>query len=158
MSVLRNALDSSAVAGRVSRARQWLRVTRERMAVGLGERWSDQQERRELERVRTVMSTSRLARLLSSLVMAPVIASRQARVRRLLDPLVSQDLPAKIRTGSCAIVVAVLTHTVLLAVLGVPVQALGWSTRAALLAAGVIGLRWPGPFAAAWRDRQTRSR
>lgn len=158
MSALGNAIASSTVARRLSRARQWFRVTGERMAVGLGERWSAQQERREFERVKVVMSTSRLAGVLSALVMAPVIASRQARVRRLLDPVISQDLPAKIRTGSCAIIVAVLTHTVLLAVLGVPVQTLGWSTRAILLAAGLIGLRWPGPFAAAWKDRQARSR
>lgn len=158
MSGLGNAIKSSVLAGRLSRVRRWLRVTNERIAVGLGERWSDQLERREVERVRAVLSTSRLANLLSSLVMAPVIASRQARVRRFLNPLVSQDLPAKIRTGGCAIIVAVLTHTVLLFVLSVPVYALGWGFRGALLAAGMIALRWPEPIAAAWKDRQTRSR
>jgi hypothetical protein len=134
------------------------RRNRQRIAAGLGDPWSDQAEIREVERVRTLLSTSRIARVLSFLIMAPVVASREARVRRLLAPLATLDLPARIRTGGCTIIVAVATHTVLLAVLGVPVHTLGWSTRAGLLAAGLIGLRWPEPFAAAWTDRQTRSR
>lgn len=158
MTGLGRAADSSAVVRAVRGVRTVLRRNRARIVAGLGDPWSDQAEIREVERVRTVLSTSRLARLLSALVMGPVIASRQAHIRRFLDPLVSQDLPAKIRTGSCAIIVAVVTHTVLLAALGVPVHTLGWTTRAGLVVAGLIGLRWPEPFAAAWKDRQTRSR
>lgn len=158
MTVLRRATESSAVVRRLAPIAGWLRQTRQRIGVGLGEPWSDRQERREVERVRGLVSTSRIAAVVSSVVMAPVIASREAAVRRMLEPLHTLALPDRIRTASVAIIVAVLTHTALLAVLGVPVQVLGWSTRVVLVAAGASGVCWPEVFAAAWKDRQTRSR
>ena len=149
-------MESSLVVRRLAPFGQWLRETRRRISVGLGEVWSDRQEIREVERIRILLSTSRIAAVLSSVVMAPIMASREASVGRMLDPLRSFDLRARIRTASCAIVVAVLTHTALLALLGIPVHVLGWSMRLGLLAAGAIGLRWPDLLAAAWHDKQSR--
>lgn len=156
MTVLRRAMDASLVVRRTASVTQWLRQTRQRIAIGLGDAWSDRQEMREVERIRDLVSTSRIAAVLSALVTAPILASREARVRRLLDPLRRLELREQIRTASCAIVVAAFTHTALLALLGVPVHVLGWTMRMVLVAVGAIGLRWPEAFAAAWKDRQER--
>ena len=55
--------------------------------------------------------------------------------------------------SGCIVLMAVITHAVLLAVLGIEVHVAGWGIRACLAAACVIVVRSPGPFAAAWRDR-----
>ena len=144
MSVFERAFHSSAI----------VRAIRRFTAA----EWSARQEAVEAERMRALLSTSRIAAVVSSVVNAPVLASREAAIRRGLAPLVTMDLVPRIRTGSCAIIVAVVCHTALLALFGVRVYTLGWVTRVVLLAAGVMGLRWPEPFAAAWKDRQTRSR
>ena len=175
MTVLRRAMASSVVIRRLRRiadgsrvyaavaawtrwvpGRRWLRETERRIVVGLGGAWSGQEEIRTVERLDALVSTSKVAAVLSGTVMAPILASRDARLRRLFHSAGSLDLPAKVRTGSCAIIVAVLTHTVLLAVIGVPVHLLGWSLRVGLGAAGALGLWRPEAVAAAWRDRQIR--
>ena len=125
---------------------------------GLGGEWSEQQERRTVEQLDALASSSRIVAGLSSLITALVAAWRESGLRRVLQGILSLDLEDKISVGGWAIIVAVLTHTALLAVLGVPVHALGWSVRLGLVAAGVIGLRRPEPVAAAWKDRHTRSR
>jgi hypothetical protein len=178
MTVLKRAMDSSVIAQHLRRltadsvvcaaaaaatarwraVTRWLHVTRQRIVEGLGGEWSDQEEIRTVERLGTLLSTSRIATMVASVVRAPMAASRDARVWRLLGPLRSPDLATRVRTGSCAIVAAVLCHTVLLAVVGVPVYGLGWTTRAGLLAIGAAGLRWPHAVVAAWRDRQNRAK
>jgi hypothetical protein len=137
---------------------RWLRQTRQRIVVGLGGEWSEEEERRTVEQLDALASSSRLVAGLSSVVTAPLPAWRTSGLRRVLWGILSWDLEHKIEVASRAIIVAVLTHTALFWVLGEPVHALGWSTRALLVAAGLMGLRWPELFAAAWKDRQTRSR
>lgn len=158
MTAFRRAAGSSLIVRSVRRLVMGLRTMDQRIAAGLGDPWSAAQEAHETESVRRLLSTSRIAALLSALMTALTAASREAYVARWLGPLHGLDLPSRIRTGGVAIIVAVVSHTILMAVIGVPVHSLGWTMRAVLVAGGAIALRWPEPFAAAWKDRQTRSR
>jgi hypothetical protein len=99
---------------------------------------------------------SRIAGALLAFARAAVAASREAGLRRCLDGMAALDARTTVQIGSVAIIVAVLCHAAIFAVLGVTVHALGWTTRAALLAAGLVMLRTPDAFAAAWNDRETR--
>jgi hypothetical protein len=98
-------------------------------------------------------SESGLVAALSSVLAAPSIALREAGVFRLLQPLLDLDLSNRIRVVGCITLVAVITHTLLLALLRVPVHGLGWGMRVALVAASTVAIRWPEPIAAAWSDR-----
>ena len=100
-----------------------------------------------------VVSESRLIRAFSSLFTVPAAVRHEARVVRLLDPIVGLDLRDRIRAAASTILAAVATHTVLMGVLGVRVHGLGWATRTALVATSAVALLWPQPFAAAWRNR-----
>jgi hypothetical protein len=137
---------------------RWLRQTEQRIVVGLGGPWSEEEERRTVAQLDALASNSRIVAGLSALVTAPLPAWRESSLRRLLRKILSLDLEDKICVASWAIIVAALTHTALLAVLGEPVHALGWSVRLGLVAAGAIGLCWPERVAAAWKDRHTRLR
>ena len=134
-------------------ATQWLRRTRERIVVGLGGEWSDEEQLGTAKRLDTVVADSRILNALSSIVMAPTSAWREAAVWRVLDPILSVDLPTRFHLGGSVVVVATLTHTVVLALLGVPVHALGWSFRVGLFAVGLLFVWRPEALAAAWRDK-----
>lgn len=172
MSLLRRAMSSSVVVRNVRRlaagsavcaavaavirwpnVTQWLRQTRQRIAVGLGGEWSEQQEIRTVEQLDALVSNSRIAAALSALVMAPIVASREAGLRRVLDRFLSLDSLTKVRTGSCAIIIAVLCHIALLALLGVPVHALSWSISTGLVAAGLVVVWRPDTLVSAWKDK-----
>ena len=135
--------------------RQWLRQTRRRIVVGAGGDWSNQREIRTIELLDALLSSSRIASALSSVVSPSIVALRDAGVTRVWDRVLGLDNPMKVRTVGCAMISAVLCHTALLALMGVRVFALGWSIRVVLLAAGVAALWRPEPLAAAWRDKLT---
>ena len=126
---------------------------RDRVLTGLAREPSEEPESRTRERIEALAANSRVMGALSLILTAPALAAREARVRRLLDPLLGLDLPARLRIGAFVSLVAVATHTILLALLGVPVHALGWGVRAGLFVAGAIVLRRPGVLAAAWIAR-----
>jgi hypothetical protein len=54
------------------------------------------------------------------------------------------------------VIVATLTHIVLLAALAVPVHTLGWSFRSGLIVAGLTVAWRPEALAASWRDKAER--
>lgn len=149
-------LAGLAAIARWPRTTRWLRQNRQRVIAGFGGPWSDQEERRTTEELDVLVSSSRIAAMLSSLVTPPRAAWRESRLRCVRDGWARQDIVDKVRASSCAIIVAVLTHTVLLWGLGVPVHALGWSTRVFLLAGGTLSFRRAQAVAAALRDWQTR--
>ena len=149
----RPVIAGSAVCAAAASALRWLRRTRERIVVGLGGRWSAQQALRTSQRLDAIASDSRVIGQFSSWLTAPSLAWREARLTGLLTPIFSLDLPERIRMSGCIMLMAVLTHAVLLAVLGVPVHEVGSWIRAGLVVVCVIVVRWPRPFAAAWRDR-----
>jgi hypothetical protein len=151
--VIRPPIAGSAACAAAASAVRWLRRTREAIVVGVGLRRSARQTVRTDQQLDAMAADSRVMGALSSLLTAPSVARREARAARLLDLMLGLDLLERIRISGCIIVVAVMTHTVLLAVLGVPVHEVGWGIRAGLVVGCVILVRWPGPFAAAWRDR-----
>ena len=140
MSVLQRAAGSSAIARRL---RRWA-----------GE-WSPDQEQREVEQVRALLSTSRLAAAVSRPIHLFAAAWRHSRLRRVSDAAQGLDAAALARLIGWALIVAVFCHTVLFAVIGVRVGALGWAMRTVLLALGAAGFFRPETWAAAWKDRQS---
>ena len=151
--LIRPVVETSVVCAAVVSTVHWLRRTRERIVVGLGGKRSAQQTTRDSQQLDALAADSRLIAALSSLWTIPSIAWRESGVKHLLDPILGMDLLNRTRMSGCIIVIAVMTHTVLLAVLGVPVHEVGWAIRGGLVVVCVIVVRWPEPFAAAWRDR-----
>jgi hypothetical protein len=153
--VVRRVVAGSAVCGRIARFTASLRRTRERIVAGLGGEWSGEEAERSASRIDMLVVESRIIDTLRSWSGATSVARREARTRRMLDPILSLDRQARVRVGGEAIVIAVLTHTFLLAVLGVPVQSVGWSIRAGFVAAGLTLVCRPDALAAAWKDKST---
>ena len=151
--LIRPAIAGSAVCAAAASALQWLRRTRERIVAGLEGGWSAQQAARTRRQLDAIASGSRVIGALASLLTAPSAALREAGAARLLDPILGLDLRERVRMLACLGVVAVITHTVLLAGVGVPVHEVGWWIRVGLVIICVIVVRWPEPVAAAWRDR-----
>lgn len=152
---LRRVAAGSVVCAAVVAAAAWWRRTLKRIVVGPGREWSPEQEHRRAEELATLVAGSRLVAALSSLVTAPMAALPAAASRRLLAPVLRPDLQARVRVVGYVLVIAVLTHTMLLAVSGVPVQAVGWSFRTCVAAAGLFAIWRPLALAAAIRDRTT---
>lgn len=153
---LQRVAAGSAACAAVAAGRRGLRRARARIVEGLGGEWSRERELRTTERLEALFANSRVVAALLSLLGSPSAAPREAKAKRLLDPVLTLDLPSRVRTVGFVVVVAVLTHTLLLAALGVPVAALGWGIRAGLVAAGLIVVWRPGAPAAAWRDRTAK--
>ena len=152
-----SAVCAAAVAiTRWPRATRWLRQTHQRILVGFGGEWTEQEERRTVEQLDALASSSRIVAGISSLGTTTLVAWRESALRRALGEVLGVKLDHRIRIGGFAIIVAVLTHTVLLWLLDVPVQTLGWSTRVFLLIIGAVGLRRSEAVAAALRDWQAR--
>jgi hypothetical protein len=104
-------------------------------------------------RLASVGADSRAVSTLWAFTIPPVAAWHDSGVTRFATHFMRLDLQSKIQATGIAIAVAVIVHIVLLRALHVPVQALGWGTRACLLTAGVVMIRWSRPVAAGWRDR-----
>lgn len=161
MTVLRRArLDSRvALLGRrlVADSRVCAAVgTVIRPTVAPGLQWTTQQEAQSFERLEHVLRGSRIAALLSRMVAWPESAWPDAKVKAWLRQAWGEDVEAGIQMVGCAVVAAVLTHTVLLGVFGVPVHTLGWSLRVVLFAAGLAVVWRPGAMAAAWTGKTAR--
>lgn len=131
----------------------WLRQTRARIVAGVTDGTSASEQRRTAERFEALVANSRVLTRLSSIMDAPAEAFHHARLTTSLHRVLALDLETRVRMAASVIVIAALTHTVLLGVVGVPVQALGWSVRAGLIAAGLAVAWRPATIAAAWRDR-----
>lgn len=140
------------------RTSQRLGQVRRRIAIGARGEWSPRQEARDVALVDGLLSRSVVVRALRALVTPSIAASHDSSARRTLGSMVDRDLAATVQTGGVAFIVAVLSHTTLLALLGVSVHALGWGIRTVLLVAGLAALQWPTTLAAAWDDKLTRSK
>jgi hypothetical protein len=67
-----------------------------------------------------------------------------------MAPLVHLDAPARVRLVCWSVIAATVTHALLMAALGQPTAALGWSVRLGLLVMSALALWRPGAVAAAW--------
>jgi hypothetical protein len=105
------------------------------------------------QRLDTLGNDSRVVAALWTLVTAPEVAWRGCALRRHVEPFTCLGLPLRIRAIGGVLAVAVGTHVLVLAALGVPVRVLGWSTRAVLVAVCIMMIRRPDPLATAWRLR-----
>lgn len=104
-------------------------------------------------RLDAVVTNSRFMAALRTAIGAPARAFGDAHARRLLAPFLDLDALSQSRAVGWVMIIAVITHTIALAVLRVPVQVLGWSTRGGLIAAGLLLARRPLAVAAAWKDK-----
>jgi hypothetical protein len=134
-------------------AARWLRRTRDGIVTGMQIEPPGVEQRRTTERLKTVASTSRVVAIVSSILNAPLVASREAAVTNPLHPLFGLDLERRVQMAALVAVIAVLTHTILFAALGVPVDTLGWGVRSGVIFAGLVVAWRPAAVAAAWRDR-----
>jgi hypothetical protein len=152
---MRPAIAGSAVCAGGAAAIRWLKAIGARIAAASSATRSAGESLDATRRLETMASESRVVAALSSVFAAPSIALREAGVVRLVQPLVDLDLSNRIRVVGCITLVAVITHTLLLALLRAPVHGVGWGIRVALVAASAMVVRWPDPFAAAWQDRDS---
>ena len=148
---LSRLVENSAVIGAAKKIARLIAAADARVAADI--QWRPEDQKRERDRFANVASTSWIVRTLESYVSAFASAWNGAAVRRLADWALTLPVEDRSRMIGVILVTAVLTHIVILALLGEPVHALGWSTRVGLLAAGVFAFRWPEVFAAAWRDK-----
>lgn len=107
--------------------------------------------------VDAVMADSRLLSVLRRAIDAPAHALEGAYARRLLAPVIDLDAASQVRAAGSVVIIAVLTHTVALAWLGVSVHVLGWSARGVLIAAGLLLARRPFAVLAAWKEKNGES-
>ena len=149
----RRVAAGSVLCAAVVAATEWLRRIRERIAVGLQGERSPEPGLRRTEELATLVAHSRVVAALSSLLAAPLAALPAAGSMRLLAPVLSRDLQARVRVAGYVLVIAVLTHTLLLGAFGIPVQAVGWGLRIGVGTAGLFAIWRPGALAAAISDR-----
>jgi hypothetical protein len=155
--IIRSAIAESALCKAATAGIHWLRRTRKGSVAGLAGKWSGQQAIRTSQQLDDLAADSRVIVGLSSLLRAPSVAWREARVKHVLDPILEVNILERIRILGCVTISAVMAHSALLFVMGVPVHSVGWGIRAGLLAAGVFLVRQPEPVAAAWQARIARS-
>lgn len=128
--------------------------TNARMAIGL--RREPKSPPASSEQLEALIKDSRTVRALVALASAPIAAWQHARAKRLLDAFTAIEPTARIRLVGCALFTAVVTHTAVIAAIGVHTFGVGWVTRVIAAAAAAALMAWPGVFAAAWKDRASR--
>jgi hypothetical protein len=146
-------VDGSVVCGGVVAVVRWIVRTRAGIVAGLGGTWSPEQEARSEARVETLVADSRLAGLLRVSMAAAAAADRGSRLRRLMDRVLALELVTRARLAGLVAVAAVITQTIVVSIVGVPVQRVGWSVRACMAVAGLVLVWRPRVFALAWQSR-----
>jgi hypothetical protein len=116
------------------------------------------EQRRTTERLETVAAGSRVVALLTSTMDASTVAYRYAGLTKALHPFLALDLETRVQMTAWIVVIATLTHIVLLEAFGVPTEVLGWGVRTGLLAAALVVAWRPSAIAAAWQDRPAVTR
>jgi hypothetical protein len=128
-----------------------------RTSAGLRGSWSSERNVGDNRKASAIVRTSRVVATIEAAASRMHVAARHAQTRRTLDLLYRLDVAAKIRTGGLALVIAVLTHSLLLAAFGVPVHIGGWMFRIAVAVLGLAAVSGSHVLAAAWADRFTRT-
>lgn len=156
--IVGTVISESAVCAVLIAAARGIHRTRDRITLGLGARALPQGVSATSQTLDRLASDSRLIGGLSALITTLPMAWAEGRVKQWADPFVRADLSERIRMSGVIIIIAVVTHSALLAALGVPVREVGWGMRAILLALGLFAAKRPEAFAAAWNYRSLRPR
>jgi hypothetical protein len=120
-------------------------------------RWTALQEERSVAHLRRVVGDSALVATLSRSITVAGVAWQDARVTAWLRRAWQVDVASKARVGGVALVTAVLTHVAWHAIFGIDTSLLGWSLRAALVAAGAAAAWRPEVLADAVDDKVGRA-
>ena len=153
-SVAMQIVRGSVLCRAVGRAVRAAMEMRRRIGIGLAAERSLDARRAAARRLERLFDDSRLIQFLAGTATTLCTAFGNASsIRVLAGPIGDGDRVAAVRTGALVVVVAVLTHSLIFAVIGVPVAALGWTTRIVLLILGLAVAWRPRGLAAAWRDR-----
>jgi hypothetical protein len=128
------------------------RQSAHRVAAGLDRRTANPDDAGDA-RLGALVAHSRLLDAPRAVKRVVVTAWLHAATVSAVTPAHDQGAGGLIAAAGAALIVAVLTHTVLLALIGIPVHALGWRARAVLGLGGLALHRRPEPWAAAWRDK-----
>jgi hypothetical protein len=93
--------------------------------------------------------------VIETIATAPAAGGRESKVKHALAAVGASPV-ATFRFAGIALVVAVLTHIMLVAALGVPVGTLGWVFRISVATAGLMAASQSRVLAAAWIDKTSR--
>jgi hypothetical protein len=115
--------------------------------------WTRAEAIRLREQRDALLGGSRLAGVFDRAATAGTAIWRHAQARHALQQFAGLTRTERCRAAAATVLIATLTHAALLAALGDPVHAVGWSVRAVLLAASLLVLWRPGVVAAAWTDK-----
>jgi hypothetical protein len=128
-------------------------------AVGAGLRgsWSPARSARREERMSAFARESRILSVIETIATAPAAGGRESKVKHVLET-VGANPAATFHFAGMALVVAVLTHIMLFAALGVSVGTLGWIVRIGVATAGFMTASQSRVLAAAWIDKTSRRR
>ena len=162
VAAVRRAAAGSVVWRTVRALTRWpnaarrISEVRRRITKGFGGEWSAEQERQSVAQMDAIVGSSRIAAGVGWVVTRTVDAWHSSRTQQVLSAAARTPSEDVIRICGVAMLVAVVTHTVLLALLGVPVYRLGWASRIVVSAAGLIALRHSAAVVAALKDRRAR--
>lgn len=152
--VIRAVAGAWAGFGRVSRQVAGLA---ERVDTAAGRARSSPPDPADEARVKQVLASSRLVRWIDAAIDVPPRAWRTSRVRAWLEPMArdfrSQPPADQVRLVGWMLLVATVTHIVLVVAFG---EAVGWPTYTAwtvFLAVVCVPTFWSGGVVAAWTNR-----
>ena len=148
--VARRVVGGSLLCRAIGHGVRWIAGRPSRFRIAEISESARPQEERASEQLQLVLTESRFVGALSLLFLAPFVAWPETRVRRLIAPLVPLDVAARVCLVSWSVIAATVTHALLMAALGQPTAALGWSVRLGLLVMSGLALWRPATVAAAW--------
>jgi hypothetical protein len=114
------------------------------------------------ERVKTVLKSSRLVMWIDAAIDLPARAWQSSAVRRWLQPTIdavgAQSTADQLRLLGWTLIVAAMTHIVLVLAFSEPVGWPTWLAWLVFIAAAMVVACWPAQVVTAWRDSRFRRR
>lgn len=111
-------------------------------------------------RAKSVLASSRLVRWIDAALDVPGRAWQSSTLRRWMQPSVdgvrALPLPERIRLLGLVLLIAAITHIVLVLAVADPVGWPTWVAWVSFVAAAVVLVRWPAEVLAAWPTSRLR--
>ena len=146
----RGIARESVLVAAIRATAQWIGRISARVPVGVGDRLLPKVEHAAAEHITPVAAGSRVVVALETCVTAPERAWRYARARDTIAAVSLVSPATRVRQIGWMLIIAVLTHTMLLAALGSPVRTLGWSIRVGVMGFGMLLWSRADAAAMAW--------